>query len=87
MRKQKLIAKIKNQKGQGLIEYLVIVALMGVASIAIVRTLNQTINARLASVTFALQGKKKSAAMDTVEDSFFEKKDMSDFFNGVGSGN
>lgn len=76
----------KNRKGQGLIEYLVLVALMGIASIAIVRALNQTITARLASVTYALQGKKKSVAMDTVEESYHEKKDLSNFFNGVGDG-
>lgn len=76
--------RIKNQKGQGLVEYLILVALMAVASIAILRVLNQTVNAKLASITYALQGKKKSVSVETVEESHHEKKDLSDFFNGVG---
>lgn len=76
---------MKNQKGQGLIEYLILVALMAVASIAIVRILNQTVNAKLASVTYALQGKKKSVSVETVEESYHSKKDLADFFNGAGS--
>ena len=75
---------LRSQKGQGLVEYLIIVALMAVASIAIIRILGQTVNAKLASVTYALQGKKKSASVETVEESHYSKKDLSNFFNGVG---
>ena len=75
----------KNNRGQGLVEYLILVALMAVASIAIVRVLNQTVNSKLASVTYALQGKRKVAPVETVEESYYEKKDLGDFFNGVGS--
>ena len=73
-----------NSSGQGLVEYLILVALMAVASIAILRVLKQTVNAKLASVTYALQGKKKSVSVETVEESFHDKKDLGDFFNGVG---
>ena len=75
---------LKAQKGQGLIEYLILVALMAVASIAVVRILNQTVNAKLASVTYALQGKKKTVAVEEIDESYHEKKDLSDFMNGVG---
>lgn len=77
----------KNQKGQGLVEYLILVALMAIASIAVLRVLNQTVNAKLASVTYALQGKRKAVSVETIDESTHEKKDLSDFFNGVGSGN
>ena len=75
---------ISNHRGQGLVEYLVIVALMAIASMAIMRVLGQTVNAKLASVTYALQGKKKSVSAETIEESYTEKKDLSNFFNGVG---
>lgn len=76
--------KLKSKSGQGLVEYLILVALMAVASIAVLRVLNQTVNAKLASITYALQGKKKSVSVETIDESYHEKKDLSDFFNGVG---
>ncbi|MES2857347.1 MAG: hypothetical protein V4692_15865 [Bdellovibrionota bacterium] len=81
----RVLRGIKNQKGQGLIEYLIIVALMGVATIAIVRVMGQTVSSRFASITYALQGVKKSAQAETIEESHYKKKDLGDFFDGVGS--
>ena len=75
---------IRNQRGQGLVEYLVIVALMGVATIAIVRVMGQTVASRFASVTYALQGSKKSAAFEQVDEGTYKKKDLGNFFDGVG---
>jgi pilus assembly protein Flp/PilA len=75
---------LKNEKGQGLVEYLIIVALMGVATIAIVRTMNEVVTKRFASVTAALQGDKFSEKA-TIDESTHRKKDMGDFLNGVGS--
>jgi pilus assembly protein Flp/PilA len=74
---------LKNQNGQGLVEYLIIVALMGVATIAIVRTMNEVVTKRFASVTAALQGDKYSEKA-TIDESTHRKKDMGDFLNGVG---
>ncbi len=79
-----LLSLQKNQRGQGLIEYLVIVALMGVATIAIVRVLGQNVASRFASVTYALQGVKKSGARTEVEEGQLKKKDLGNFFDGVG---
>ena len=59
---------------------------MAVGSIAIVRVLSQTVSAKLATVTYALQGKKKSVSSESVEDSYYAKKDLGTFINGVGSG-
>ena len=75
-----------NQKGQTLVEYLILVALMSVAAIGIVRSLNQTVNAKFATITYALQGsKKRKAPVDTVKEEYFRKKDLSDFMNGAAS--
>jgi len=79
--------QLHNQGGQGLVEYLVIVALMGVATIAIVRVMGQTVASRFASVTYALQGTKKSATFEKVDDSQFKKKDLGNFFDGVSATN
>lgn len=75
---------LRNQRGQGLIEYLIIVALMGIATIAIVRVMGQTVSSRFASITYALQGVKKSATSESVDESHYKKKDLGNFFDGVG---
>lgn len=82
--KQQLTRPLSNSRGQGLIEYLVIVALMGVATIAIVRVMGQTVSSRFASITYALQGKKQSAAAESVDAGLYKKKDLGNFFDGVG---
>lgn len=76
---------IKAEKGQGLVEYLIIVALMGVATIGIVRALSQTVSAKFATVTYVIQGKEKSITPDEVRDTYYKKKDLSTFFNGAAS--
>ncbi len=76
---------VRNERGQGLIEYLIIVALMGVAAIAIVRVLGQTVNSRFASISYALRGEKKSIQAEKIDESYYKKKDLGDFFNGVAS--
>ena len=74
-----------NKKGQGLIEYLILVALMGVATIGIIRVLNQTIKSRFASAVYALQGKSKKVKTESVKQSDYKKSDLSNFMNGAGS--
>ncbi len=74
----------KNQSGQGLIEYLIITALMAVACIGVIRLLNHTVTAQFANVTNALQGKAKTKVrMEAVEDRHYKKKDLSNFLNGA----
>lgn len=75
---------LKNNKGQGLIEYMVIVALMAIATMGIMRVLSQTTSGKIAKITQALQGGKASVQVDfeRVDKSDFRKKDMSDFFRG-----
>ena len=46
----------KNNKGQSLVEYMVIVALMAVATMGIMRVLSQTTSGKLATITQSLQG-------------------------------
>lgn len=74
---------LKNNKGQGLIEYLIIVALVGVATIGMVRILGNTVEKQLASITNGLQGRPdKKIEMEQIEASDYRKKDLSDFLKG-----
>ena len=74
-----------NSKGQGLIEYLILVALMGVATIAIIRTLNQTVKSRFANSIYALQGKNQKAKTHNLRKEEYQRSDLSDFMTGSAS--
>jgi len=75
---------LKNQKGQTLIEYLIIVALVGVGSIALMRAVSQNINTRFADVVRALggnvEGDRRAAEVTT---NMYRKKDLRDFVDGT----
>lgn len=75
---------IRNQRGQGLIEYLIIVALMGVASIGIVRVLGSTVNNKFTQITKGLRGDQSKVRYERLDDSLHKKKDLDNFFEGVG---
>ena len=76
--------QLQRNKGQGLVEYMIIVALMAVSTMGIIRILSQTTNLKLASITQSLQGGKASldVQIEKVEKSDLKKKDMSNFFQG-----
>ncbi len=75
---------IRNSRGQGLVEYLIIVALVAVAAIGVVRVMGQAVNSRFATISYALQGVKKKPAVDAIDESQLKKKDLGDFMDGVG---
>ena len=75
----------KNKKGQGLIEYLILVALMSVATIGILRTLNQTIKSRFANAIYALQGRNQKAKTHTLKKQEYQRSDLSNFMSGAAS--
>ena len=74
-----------NSKGQGLIEYLILVALMGVATIAIIRTLNQTVKSRFANSIYALQGRPQKAKTHNLKKEEYQRSDLSNFMTGSAS--
>ena len=80
------MAIVCNRKGQGLIEYLILVALMAVATIGIVRVLNYTVQTRFANAIYALQGSGKRVKTETFDESQLHKRDLSDFMNGAAQG-
>lgn len=74
-----------NQRGQGLIEYLIIVAVIAIGSIAVMRSLGQTIYVRFANITNALQQKELPILMTPVTPDQYQKKGLGDFFKGAAS--
>lgn len=71
-----------NQRAQSLVEYLVIVSLLAIGSIAVVRGLGQTIYVRFANITNALQNKNPEIQPTALKESDYNKKSLSDFFKG-----
>ena len=78
---------LRNQKGQGLIEYVILVALVGVATVGMVRMLQHTVKVNLANVVHGLQsdGKKRKDSFERIEESDLRKSDFTDFMNGASS--
>jgi Flp pilus assembly pilin Flp len=81
--------QMKNQKGQGLTEYLILVAILAVASIGIVRVFGQTITSQFTNITYAIQGNAKEIKPTTikVDKSLHSNKDLSNFFESAASKN
>ncbi|OFZ13984.1 MAG: hypothetical protein A2Z20_10140 [Bdellovibrionales bacterium RBG_16_40_8] len=80
--------KIKNESGQGLIEYLILTALLAVTAMGIVRIMGHSVSARFTDITNALQGYESGrTTVERPEERHYRKKDMSDFMQGaVGRG-
>ncbi len=71
-------------KGQGLVEYLIIVALMGVAAIGVIRVLGQNLTAKYGEIANAIQGNSKAKLRtEKVEENHYKKRDLSNFISGA----
>ncbi|MGH1468536.1 MAG: Flp family type IVb pilin [Bdellovibrionales bacterium] len=76
----------KNQKGQSLTEYLILVALIAVSSIGIIRVLGQTTRVQLANITKGLQGGHVNKVKAVkINESLYSTKDLSNFLNNSSS--
>ncbi|MCB0418474.1 MAG: hypothetical protein H6617_09935 [Bdellovibrionaceae bacterium] len=69
----------KRNRGQGLVEYLILVCLLAVATIAVVSVVGQNIRARYANISAALQGKRGREKMEAVESDSYELRGFDDF--------
>lgn len=76
---------VHNQRGQGLIEYLIVVALIAVATIGVMRVVGQAVGTRFASISDALQGQRKDYSVDKIDENLLKRRDLGTFMNGVGS--
>lgn len=55
-------ADFRKRKGQGMTEYIIIVALIAVAAIAIIQTFGQTLRVQLGKITSQMQGESYRGA-------------------------
>jgi Flp pilus assembly pilin Flp len=77
--------RLRNQKGQGLIEYVILVAIIAVGTIIMVRKLQSTVTVNMANIVEGLQsneGKRKHSFI-RVDESDYRMKDFSNFMNGT----
>lgn len=74
---------VHNQRGQTLVEYLIIIALVGVGSIGLMRVVSQGINDRFASVVGALGGNVQQKAKVEVTAAMLKRKDLKSFATGA----
>ncbi len=72
-----------NRRGQGLVEYIILVALVAVSAIGITRLLGQTISGQFANITNSLQGNERKARLDPVHEGAYRRRDLSDFMEGA----
>lgn len=69
-----------------MVEYIILVAIIAIASLGIVKVLGNTITTRLAKMTYSLQGKHKEA--DRIRDpeikkEHYKKRGLDDFYESA----
>jgi Flp pilus assembly pilin Flp len=75
---------LRNQRGQSLIEYVILVALVGVATMGMVRILQKSVKVNMANVVHALQSDGKyHETHERITDDDLRKSDFGDFMNGA----
>lgn len=74
---------LRNQRGQGLVEYLIIVSLVAVATISVMRVVGQSVQVKFAKVAESLGATVSSEIKEaTVTETNWKKKDLRDFMTG-----
>ncbi|MCB0350113.1 MAG: Flp family type IVb pilin [Bdellovibrionales bacterium] len=74
----------KNEQGQGLIEYLILTAIIAIATMGVVRIVGHTVSAKFADIANSIRGEDfNKAKVERVEERHYRKKDMSDFMQGT----
>lgn len=75
---------LKNERGQGLIEYLILTAIIAIATMGVVRIVGHTVAGKFADIANSIRGEEfNRAQVERVEERHYRKKDMSDFMQGT----
>lgn len=75
---------IKNNKGQGLIEYIVLVALIAVTTIGVIKVVGNNLSAQYENINRALGAKNsRSLQITNASDSSLKQKDLSNFMDAA----
>lgn len=74
----------QNQRGQSLIEYLILVALVAIGSIGVMRVVGQNIAKQYENINHALGAKNtERLTLNGAGKGAYSKKDLSSFLNGA----
>ncbi|MBC7421389.1 MAG: Flp family type IVb pilin [Bdellovibrio sp.] len=71
-----------NNKGQGMIEYMILVALIAVGTIGVVKVVGQNVTKQYENINRAM-GAKKTEKLDLDNVSNTNRKDLSNFMDGA----
>lgn len=75
--------KIKSNRGQGLIEYLILVALIAVGTLGVIKVVGQNVTKQYENINRSLGAKKsEKLQIDNAADSQLNRKDLSNFMDG-----
>ena len=70
---------LQSTRGQGLVEYLILLGLISVSSIAIVSVVGKNVREQYARISNALRGKKEQIQLSTPDQSSYQSRGMDDF--------
>ncbi len=78
------VRQLNNKRGQGMIEYLILVALIAAGTIGVVKVVGQNVRIQYENINRAL-GAKKSTQLESknASDSQLNQKDLSNFMDGT----
>lgn len=79
---------IRNKKGQSLIEYMLLVCIMGVGTMSVLRYVGKHTSVKFAEVANVLAGEenaKINGGAKRVSAEHYQRKDLGDFMNGATS--
>lgn len=81
---QKNFKILFNNSGQGMVEYMILVALIAAGTIGVVRVVGYNIGAQYENINRALGAKTSNQLqMQNADQSQLNKKDLSDFLKGA----
>lgn len=75
--------QLRSEKGQGLVEYLILVALVAVAAIAVVSVVGSNVREQYARVSKSLSNKRDNTNLTDVEERHTKARGMDDFNEAV----
>jgi len=75
--------RLKNRQGQSLVEYLVLVCLIAIGSMAVIRVVGKNVRVQFANVSRALGGEGETLSTEKVTSQDYSKRDFSDFMTGT----
>ena len=70
---------IFKRRGQSLMEYMILLALVGVASMGVLQVLSKNLKVNFAKISQALKGEEGQMQGETVRPGDYDVKDLGDF--------